>query len=98
VKDILGKPVSGATVSAGFDGTMAFMGNLNVLYQRKTDVNGSYRFDGIYPGVPVQIQVKQAGFVGVMTPAVTAIGGKVKRMPDLTLVTNAALHGWTIKK
>jgi hypothetical protein len=87
VRDLKGKPLSGARVYVIFDGTLPFQGNLNVLGERETESDGSYRFDGIYPGIPISVGVNIPNAPRLSTPEVRTTGGKVQRMPDLRVAS-----------
>lgn len=86
IRDETGRPLSGAKVSALFDGTAPFCGNLNFLLGRPSGPDGTYRFDHLYPGFKIKIEAEEASRKTVSTPEILARPGKTLTAPDLKLL------------
>lgn len=85
IRDSKGKPLADVPVYAIFDGRLHVMGDLSKLTNRTTGPDGSYRFDGIYPGAPISIRAERPGLKLFQTPPVTLARGVVRKLPDIRL-------------
>lgn len=83
VRDEKGSPISGAKVSVICDGEAPFCGDLASLTARRSGPGGTYRFDDLYPGASVKIDVIAPGRMETATSPVRVRAGKVATAPDL---------------
>jgi hypothetical protein len=82
VVDERGAPILGAVVNVIGDGEAPFVGDSGSLTTKHSGPDGTYRFDGLYPGASVKFEVIVPGRVETATPLVRVFAGKLATAPD----------------
>ncbi|HWD38446.1 MAG TPA: M56 family metallopeptidase [Fimbriimonas sp.] len=95
IRDSDGRPIEDADVAIGIGGGVQFVGDLDTMgkWNRKVDPNGSFRFEGLYPGIRVTVMARAPGHADVQTSEIVVGTGKRHTLPDLVMPKGGTLRG-----